>query len=87
MNLAEFKAWLDGFKEAVGDAPTPEQWQRITEKLATVYDPVPVLPAPVYPTYPVTPIWGTGTPYVPRFGEITCRNDTVFTATSMAMTN
>jgi hypothetical protein len=34
MNLAEFKAWLDGFKEAVGDAPTPEQWQRILAKAA-----------------------------------------------------
>ncbi len=60
MTLAEFKAWLDGFKEAVGDAPTPEQWQRITEKLATVYEPLPVLPAypaQPYPSFPLSPVW------------------------------
>jgi hypothetical protein len=36
MNLAEFKAWLDGFSAAIGDAPTPEQWAKIREKLETV---------------------------------------------------
>jgi hypothetical protein len=36
MSLAEFKAWLDGFKEAVGDAPTPEQWQKVLTKLQDV---------------------------------------------------
>jgi hypothetical protein len=62
MTLAEFKAWLDGFKEAVGEAPTPDQWQRITEKLATVYEPRPVLPAypaQTYPTFPLSPVWGS----------------------------
>jgi len=60
MTLAEFKAWLDGFKEAVGDAPTPEQWQRIVGKLATVYEPLPVLPAlpaQPYPSFPLSPVW------------------------------
>lgn len=36
MTLAEFKAWLSGFSEAIGDAPTPAQWQRIQAMLATV---------------------------------------------------
>ncbi len=60
MTLAEFKAWLDGFKEAVGDAPTPEQWQRIVGKLATVYEPLPVLPsypAQPYPYFHLSPVW------------------------------
>jgi hypothetical protein len=92
MTLAEFKAWMDGFNEAVGDAPTPEQWQRITEKLATVHEPLPVLPQlpfgpPSYPTLPniIGPYWSPTIPtHVPRFGEITCRNDMAFTATSSA---
>lgn len=36
MTLAEFKAWLDGFKEAIGEAPTPEQWQKVLAKLQDV---------------------------------------------------
>ncbi len=60
MTLAEFKAWLDGFKEAIGEAPTPEQWQRVTEKVATVYEPSPVLPAyptQTYPSFPLPSVW------------------------------
>ena len=26
MTFNEFKSWLDGFSEAIGEAPTPEQW-------------------------------------------------------------
>jgi len=36
MTLPEFKAWLDGFKEAMGDAPTHEQWQKVLAKLQEV---------------------------------------------------
>lgn len=36
MTLNEFKAWLEGFSDAMGDAPTPEQWKKIKEKLARV---------------------------------------------------
>jgi hypothetical protein len=36
MTLPEFKAWLDGFSEGMGDAPTPEQWAKIKGKLAEV---------------------------------------------------
>lgn len=36
MTINEFRAWLDGFKESVGNAPTPDQWAKVQEKLATV---------------------------------------------------
>lgn len=36
MTLNEFRAWLDGFSAAMGDAPTPQQWATVLEKLATV---------------------------------------------------
>lgn len=36
MNFTEFKHWLDGFSEAMGDSPTPEQWAKIKAKLAQV---------------------------------------------------
>lgn len=36
MKLNEFKAWLEGFTDAMGDAPTPEQWKKIRAKLNTV---------------------------------------------------
>lgn len=36
MTLQEFKAWLDGFSDAMGDAPTAHQWAKIKAKLATV---------------------------------------------------
>ena len=52
MTMAEFKAWFDGYSEAIGDVPTPEQWERIKEKIASVY-PV-VNPSPFAPMYPST---------------------------------
>jgi hypothetical protein len=63
MTIAEFKAWLDGFKEAIGDAPTPEQWQRITAKMATVYELQPVLYSTLYQerqpdhSFRLSPVW------------------------------
>ena len=37
MTFNEFKAWLDGYTDAMGtNAPTPEQWVRIREKIASV---------------------------------------------------
>ena len=36
MTLNEFKAWLDGFDAAIKDAPTPDQWSLIKDKLKTV---------------------------------------------------
>ena len=33
MNVQEFKAWMEGFEEAMIDAPTPEQWAKIKAKI------------------------------------------------------
>lgn len=69
MNLSEFKAWLEGFNEAIGDAPTPEQWAKIMAKLKDVNG-FPTGPAPrtidphfgrympVFDTNPLPRDWG-----------------------------
>ncbi len=44
MTIREFRAWLDGFKEAIGEAPTPEQWAKVLQKVSEVREPLPVLP-------------------------------------------
>lgn len=31
MNPNEFKAWLNGFAQGIGDAPTAEQWKIVLE--------------------------------------------------------
>ena len=36
MTLNEFRAWFDGFSEAIGDAPTPEQWAKIKAKVSSL---------------------------------------------------
>lgn len=36
MTIAEFKAWLEGFEAAMSGAPTPEQWEAIKAKVATL---------------------------------------------------
>ena len=37
MTLSEFKAWLEGFEEAMGgNPPSAEQWRTIKEKLKRV---------------------------------------------------
>lgn len=36
MTPQEFKAWFDGFTEAVPDAPTNEQWKRIKERVSEI---------------------------------------------------
>lgn len=33
MNINEFKAWFEGFTEAVGETPTPGQWNKIKTKI------------------------------------------------------
>lgn len=40
MTPFDFTAWLDGFREAVGDAPTPEQWRELLAMLDAVQHPV-----------------------------------------------
>lgn len=32
MNPSEFKAWLNGFAQAIGEAPTAEQWKMVLQK-------------------------------------------------------
>mgnify|MGYP006921299578 CR=1 FL=1 len=67
MTLNEFKAWLEGFSDAMGDTPTPEQWAKIKAKLATVRDDRPFSPSiPAYPRSPSVPgiygpTWTCGT--------------------------
>lgn len=36
MNLAEFKAWFDGYTEDMKDAPTKKQWERIKARVAEI---------------------------------------------------
>lgn len=67
MTLSEFRAWLDGFSEGVGDAPTPEQWQRIQQKLAEVIEIAPAPPPAQWPTREPVPglPWKIGWPLSP----------------------
>ncbi len=57
MTIQEFKAWLEGFSEAIGDSPTPDQWNKIKEKVKTLgYSNVRVdTPSPY--RSPATPSW------------------------------
>ena len=36
MTQAEFKAWFDGFTEAIEKAPTQKQWARIKERVTEI---------------------------------------------------
>ena len=36
MTLSEFKAWFEGFTESMEKAPTPNQWERIKERVAKI---------------------------------------------------
>jgi hypothetical protein len=60
MTINEFRAWLDGFKEAIGEAPTAEQWAKVLEKLETVHQ-LTTISTPNLPGYPqwvpTTPVW------------------------------
>lgn len=61
MNIREFKAWLEGFEEAIDKAPTEAQWKKLRTKLESLdpesptYVPSPYPVYPVYPAYPVSP--------------------------------
>lgn len=63
MTLSEFKAWLDGMSDGIADAPTPEQWAKVKEKLADVREalvPMPVLsPPPPFDWRKYEPYCGT----------------------------
>lgn len=36
MNLAEFKAWFEGYTEDLKDAPSNKQWERIKARVAEI---------------------------------------------------
>ena len=38
MTVGEFKAWLEGFSEAMGPSPNVKQWKKIRERLEHVSD-------------------------------------------------
>lgn len=65
MNLSEFKAWFEGFTEAMDKPPTAKQWKRIKERVDEITsDPTPwpiFVDRYVYPNRPywVDPIWVT----------------------------
>ena len=64
MTINEFKAWLEGFSEAVGEAPTPDQWGKIKAKIADLvpFAPAPaptVFPHPMRNPSPILPPWTT----------------------------
>ena len=70
MTINEFRAWLDGFKEAIGEAPTPEQWSRVLDKMATVREPLNI--GPNLPNI-IGPYWSpTIPPNVPMWPSVTC---------------
>lgn len=63
MTISEFQAWLDGFSEAIDGAPTPAQWEKIKEKVATLQSVrltdvlPPILPPPYVPRHIGSPMW------------------------------
>ena len=64
MNLSEFKAWFEGFTEAMTKPPTIKQWARITERVSEITSgptPWPVFferyYEPYRPYFPSTPYW------------------------------
>lgn len=62
MQLSEFKAWFDGYTEAMTGTPTKAQWARIKERIAEI-DGRPITERVFvdryWPSYPVytTPIY------------------------------
>lgn len=58
MNLAEFKAWFEGFTEDLSGPPNKKQWTRIQERVAEITG-----QAVSYPVYidryvrPLQPYW------------------------------
>lgn len=49
LTIPEFKAWLEGYAEAIDGAPTPEQWAKVLDKVARLgVQPVipPAIPRP-----------------------------------------
>src|SRR5262245_37913344 len=76
MTPQEFKAWFEGFTEAIDGTPTKAQWKRINERVAEIdgkpvtervyvdrYLPTyipPVYTAPTPLTWPYRTVWSSG---------------------------
>lgn len=65
MTPKEFKAWFEGFTEALDGTPSKTQWARIKERVAEI-DGTPITQTvyldryyPRYPSYPYYPWWTT----------------------------
>jgi hypothetical protein len=79
MTPLEFKAWFEGFTEAMDSEPTPEQWKKVKQRVSeidghTVTYPVFVekyWPRLGEPTYPWR--WTGERPELPPY-TITCSN-------------
>lgn len=77
MTPNEFKAWFEGFVEAVTDCPTKKQWKRIVERVGEI-DGVPVTVHHYHDRYwpSVQPYYGYWQPAVAPFktdwSTITC---------------
>ena len=68
ISLVEFRAWLEGLDDALGDnwVPTKEQWKRIREKIEAIKEEEGVMnvQAPSsQPVFPPSP--NVSTPFVP----------------------
>ena len=78
MNTSEFKAWFDGFSEAIGRnaCPTIDQWKRIQAEVAKLTAETKYIPTttrePVFPTMPKPWYPDTGTPTW-KPGEVICK--------------
>ncbi len=56
MTQQEFKAWFDGFTEAMDGAPNKKQWERIKARVKEIDGVVTTYPVFVEPWY-VPPYW------------------------------
>lgn len=75
MTLNDFKMWLSGYAENIGEAPTPAQWQRIQEALKSVGDvPKPPVSLPSVWIDPMKGVGGgTGNP-PHKWADVICQN-------------
>ncbi len=68
MTLQEFKAWFDGFTEAMEGAPNAAQWSRIKEQVGKIDGAVTTYPVFV-DRYPSWPYWSI---YPQPWRYVTC---------------
>jgi len=83
MRSDQFKAWLEGFEEAIESSPTKKQWAKIKAKLATVHE-------THYYNHPyVWPMWSdTNMPCTSVYAQSTgLSNGTTLTATPQGLSS